>query len=297
MSPKTKKTRIQLDNRMRHSTSKNVKSFSTLYPDFTDLSLFSAILKTGYENFDKKFGGFTSGEFVVIGGRPSMGKTQILLALCKNISESIPTLYFTFDHTEIILTTRFISSLSNIPINKILQNDLEPEEIKRVEYYQKYSSKYNLFISEESNSIDDFKEQCLRQIKENGIKIIIVDYLQKMTANKGDNKSPLAIITSELKEFAKANNVVLIAASQLNRSLEIRGGDKRPQLNDLKGSDSIEEDADKVIFMYRPEYYCITTDENGNYTKGVVELIMAKNKNGKLGTIKLLRDINFRVPS
>jgi replicative DNA helicase len=250
---------------------------------------------SGFQNFDKTFGGFSLGEFVVLGGRPSMGKTQLLLSICKSISESLPVLYFTFDQSVSIIAARFLSSLSNIPIDNILQNKLDPTDKNKLAYFEKYSAKYKLVITDKGISIDDFKDLSLKHIKVSGTKIIIVDYLQKMKAEKKGNNSHLSTITDELRTFAKDNDVTIIAISQLNRALETRGGDKRPQLNDLKGSDSIEEDADKVIFMYRPEYYGITVDENGNNAKGLVELIMAKNKNGKLGTIRLLRDINFSV--
>jgi replicative DNA helicase len=255
----------------------------------------SDFILSGLNNFDQTFGGFSKGEFIVLGGRPSMGKTQLLISICKGISENSSILYFTFDHSASLIASRFISSLSNIPIDQILQNNLDHNAKTKLAYYEKYVSKYKLHITDQGIYIDDFKDQCLKYIKEVETKIIIIDYLQKMKANKNGNKSPLNTITSELSGFAKANGVVIIAISQLNRAVESRGGDKRPQLHDLRGSESIEEDADKVIFMYRPEYYSISIDEDGNYTKGVVELIMAKNKNGKLGTIKLLRDINFRV--
>ena len=97
------------------------------------------------KNFDKKFGGFSRGEFVVLGGRPSMGKTQLLMSLCKNMSEILPTLYLTFDHSVSLITTRFVSCLSNIPIDKILHNDLQQEDKLLLEYHEKYSSKYKLF--------------------------------------------------------------------------------------------------------------------------------------------------------
>jgi len=114
-----------------------------------------------------------------------------------------------------------------------------------------------------------------------------------MKAPNGDNTSSPTTITAELKIFAKENDVIVIAVSQLNRVVETRGGDKRPQLSDLKGSESIEEDAGKVIFAYRPGCYSITIDENGRIESNVLDLIMAKNKNGKLGTICLLLNINF----
>lgn len=271
------------------------KNLTELFQDNRRKMEKSDFVPSGFINFDQTFGGFTKGEFVVLGGRPSMGKTQLLLSLCKNISETTSILYFTFDHSTSLIASRFISSLSNIPIDQILQNNLDNTDKRKLDYYEKYASRYKLHIVDQGIFIDDFKKQCLKHIEEVETDVIIIDYLQKMKASKNGNKSHLNTITNELSAFAKANDIVIIAVSQLNRAVENRGGDKRPQLFDLRGSESIEEDADKVIFMYRPEYYSITIDENGNYTKGVVELIMAKNKNGKLGTIKFLREINFRI--
>ena len=273
----------------------SVKNLSVLNLGASNLidNLSSRPIDTGYQDFDRQFGGLSIGELVVVGGRPSMGKTQLLISICKNISENTPILYFTFDQSEAVIANRFLSSLSNIPIDKIFQNNLEHQDKTKLAYFEKYASKYKLVITDKSNSIDDFKDQSLKQIKALGTKIIIIDYLQKMKGARNGNNSHLTTITRELRSFAKDHKVVIIAISQLNRAVENRGGDKRPLLFDLKGSESIEEDADKVIFMYRPEYYGITIDENGNSTKGLVELIMAKNKNGKLGKIRLLRDINF----
>lgn len=256
------------------------------------------LIKSGFENFDMVFGGFSLGELVVIGARPSMGKTQLLVNLCMNISTSIPIVYFTFDLSDPLLTGRFMSALSYIPNDKLVQNNLTDNEKTRLQELEKILSKHQLYINDNGyTSLSDFKLECLKQIDENGVKVIIVDDLQNMkpSIENKKNRVPVSALTKELKRLAKDHNVLMFVASQLNRNVEIRGGDKKPQLADLSGSESIEEDANKVIFVYRSEYYRITVDEDGRETQGVTELIMAKNTNGKVGTIKLWRDINFRA--
>ncbi len=253
-------------------------------------------IKSGFVDFDEKFGGLGLGEFIVIGGRPAMGKTQLLVNLSLNISQTTPVLYFTFDLPEYLLTSRFISSVSGIPADKFLQHELSGEHKAELSYVEKELNKYKIFVNDSyNNSITTFKEHCQKQIEENGVKVIFVDYLQMMSSNKFRNSRELEIsyISRELKNIAKDFNVCIIATSQLSRGVETRGGDKRPQLSDLRESGAIEQDADKVIFVYRPEYYKIYCDEEGNSTAGLVEIIMAKNRIGSPGTIKLLRDENF----
>lgn len=257
-------------------------------------------IKSGFADFDKTYGGFGLGEFVVIGGRPAMGKRQLLVNLSLNISQTIPVLYFTFDLSEFLLTSRFLSSVSGIPASKILQHDLTDEEKNKLSLVESQLSKHKLFINDSyNNSLTAFKAHCQKQIEENGVKVIFVDYLQMMSSNKYRNSRELEIsyISRELKNIAKDFNVCVIATSQLSRAVESRGGSKHPQLSDLRESGAIEQDADKVIFIYRPEYYGFECDEEGNNTAGLAEIILAKNRNGSLGSIKLLRDnyfTNFR---
>lgn len=253
-------------------------------------------IKTGFAEFDKLFGGFGLGEFIVIGGRPSMGKTQLLVNLSLNISIETPILYFTFDLSEFLLTSRFISSFSGIAVNKILQNELTDEHKNKLASVGNKFSKHKILVNDScNNSFTALKAHCLKQIEENGVKVIVIDYLQMMSSNKYRNNRELEIshISRELKNIAKDFNVCVIASSQLSRAVESRGGDKRPQLSDLRESGAIEQDADKVIFIYRPEYYGLECDENGNSTAGLTEIILSKNRNGSLGTVKLLRDANF----
>ncbi|MCC6635179.1 MAG: DnaB-like helicase C-terminal domain-containing protein [Chitinophagaceae bacterium] len=257
-------------------------------------------IKSGFADFDKTFGGFGLGEFIVIGGRPAMGKTQLLVNLSLNISQSIPVLYFTFDMSEFLLTSRFISSVSGIPASKILQHGLTDEEKNKLSFVESQLSKHQLFVNDScNNSLTTFKAHCQKQVEENGVKVIFIDYLQMMSSNKYRNSRELEIsyISRELKNIAKDFNVCVIATSQLSRAVESRRGDKRPVLSDLRESGAIEQDADKVIFIYRPEYYGLECDYDGYSTAGLAEIILAKNRNGSLGSIKLLRDnyfTNFR---
>lgn len=253
-------------------------------------------IKTGFAEFDKLFGGFGFGELIVIGGRPSMGKTQLLVNLSLNISVAEPVLYFTFDLSEFALTSRFISSFSGIAVNKILQNELSAEQKDKLASIGNGFSKYKIFVNDScNNSLTALKAQCLKQIEENGVKVIVVDYLQMMSSSRYRNNREVEIshISRELKNIAKDFNVCVVASSQLSRAVETRGGTKRPQLSDLRESGAIEQDADKVIFIYRPEYYGLDSDEEGNSTAGLTELILAKNRNGCLGSVNLLRDSNF----
>lgn len=257
-------------------------------------------IKSGFADFDKMFGGFGLGEFIVIGGRTAMGKTQLLVNLSLNISQTIPVLYFTFDLSEFLLTSRFIASVSGIPASNILQHDLTDEEKNKLSLVESKLNKHKLFINDScNNSFTAFKAHCQQQIERNGVKVIFIDYLQMMSSSKYRNHRELEIsyISRELKNIAKDLKVCVIATSQLSRAVESRFGSKHPQLSDLRESGAIEQNADKVIFIYRPEYYGLEYDDEGNNTAGLAEIILAKNRNGSLGSIKLLSDnyfTNFR---
>lgn len=256
----------------------------------------SNTIKTGFTDFDKLFGGFGLGEFIVIGGRPSMGKTQLLVNLSLNISVESSLLYFTFDLSEFLLTSRFISSFSGIALDKILQHELTDEQKSKLAAISNQFSKHKIFVNDScNNSFTALKAHCQKQIEENGVKVIIVDYLQMMSSNKYRNnrEAEISLISRELKNIAKDFNVCVIATSQLSRAIEFRTGSRHPILSDLRESGAIEQNADKVIFIYRPEYYGLDCDEEGNSTVGLTEIILAKNKSGSLGTVKLLRDTDF----
>jgi len=268
------------------------ENFKTIQSDVINTN----IIKSGYRDLDSAIGGLLLGEFVVVGGRPSMGKTQFLVSLVLNVSITNPVLYFTFDLSESFLTNRFISALSGVAVSKIIQNNLNPFEKNQISSIEDLLSSRKIFINDSSsNSTSSIKSLCKKHIQEDGVKVIVVDFLQMMSSSRYRNNRELEIgyISRELKNIAKDNNVCVIATSQLNRSVETRGGNKRPQLSDLRDSGSIEQDADKVIFIHRPEYYGFMEDEDGNDLSGIVELIIAKNRNGKIDYVTVRRDSNF----
>lgn len=255
-----------------------------------------ALVKTGFTDFDNEFGGFALGEFIIVGARPSMGKTQLLINLSLHISKTIPVLYFTFDLPEFLLTSRFISTISGVGISSILQHNLTEEESRKLDSVQQQLSRHKIFLNEScNNSMAILRAICQQQIQNNGVKVVIVDYLQMINLNASRNSRELEVsrISNELKSIAQEFNVCVIASSQLSRSSEYRKEGRHPQLSDLRESGSIEQNADKVLFIYRPEYYDIRADHDGNNLAGFTQIIVAKNRTGSLGNIKLLRDAEF----
>lgn len=256
----------------------------------------NTLIPSGFSNLDKVIGGFMPGEFIVVGGRPGMGKTQLLVNLALNISRQQPVLYFTFDISDVILTYRLLSTLSGIPIDKILQRKLNEQEVKKLSECALILKEHKLYVNDSChNSVTLLAQQCEKMIKENGVKVIILDYIQMMGSGnyRYNREQELSTICHELKNIARANDVCVIVSSQLNRSVEMRGGDKKPQLSDLRDTGTIEQDADKVFFLWRPEYYKLEMDADGTSLVGMAELIIAKNRNGKFGSVLLRRDESF----
>lgn len=253
----------------------------------------SHIIRTGFDDFDKIFGGFLLSEYIVIGGVSAIGKTQFLVNLTLNISNKLPVLYFTFDLSVSRLTNRFISSVSEISIDKLLYNELSEDERKKLIEIQEEIDNRKVYINESyKDSISNLLTHCKKQVEEKGIQVIIIDSLQQMTSSRYSNNRDveLSYINRELRNFAKDYQVCVIASSQLNRAVSYRQGlyGKIPQLSDLRESGSTEQEADKVLFIHRPDYYQITEDKYGNSLNGVVNIAVAKNRNGKTGNIKLI---------
>ena len=247
-------------------------------------------ISTGYENLDKLISGFGLGEFIVFGARPAMGKTALFINLALRISINNPVLFFSFDLSESLLTQRVIANLTSISTHKIRKNQLDKMDLLKLKQTEENINQYQLYINEScSNSIVDFRLHCEKMIEEKGVKVVFLDYIQLMSATKFGNRRELEIsyISRELKRIAKELKVCLIASSQLSRAVELRGGDKRPILSDLRESGAIEQDADKVIFIYRPEYYGFCQDEDGNSNENRMQLIVDKNRTGALGIVDL----------
>lgn len=246
---------------------------------------------TGFKELDKMLGGLPLGELVVVGGRPGMGKTSFLITILANcLNNKIPSIYFTLDYNSTKIMNGLMSNLSEVSISKICNRELSENEISLITERTIFLKDSNLIINDVIQSIDDILLNTEIAIKENKIKVVIIDYLQLIqyrSKRELYREAEIAKLCRELKQMAKLNNIAVIVSSQLSRANETRGGDKRPQLSDLRESGAIEQDADKVLFIHRPEYYGITEDAEGNCTKGRGEIIIAKNRMGIPGSSNL----------
>ncbi len=253
-------------------------------------------IPSGFTKLDKLTSGWQPSDLVIIAARPGMGKTALTLSMARNIAveHNIPVAFFSLEMASVQLITRLISSETGLSSEKLRTGNLEKHEWEQLNVKVKGLEKAPLFIDDTpSLSIFDLRAKARRLASQHGIKLIMVDYLQLMTAGgsmKGGNREQeISTISRNLKALAKELNIPVIALSQLSRAVETRGGSKRPLLSDLRESGAIEQDADIVSFIYRPEYYKIDEwdDDDRTPTAGQAEFIVAKHRNGGLDEIKL----------
>ena len=245
-------------------------------------------LRTGFEGLDKMTSGWQNSDLIIIAARPAMGKTAFVLSMAKNMAVNFntPVALFSLEMSNVQLVNRLIVNVCEIPGEKIKSGRLESYEWEQLDF--KIKELYDAPIF----SVFELRTKARRLVREHGIKCIIIDYLQLMNAsgmNFGSREQEVSTISRSLKGLAKELNIPIIALSQLNRGVEARQGveGKRPQLADLRESGAIEQDADMVCFIHRPEYYKITEDERGNSLIGLAEIIIAKHRNGAVGDVRL----------
>lgn len=250
-------------------------------------------IPSGYTDLDRITAGWQKSDLVILAARPGMGKTAFVLSMARNIAVdfNIPLAIFSLEMSSIQLVTRLISSETQLSADKLKKGNLENYEWEQLNAKIGKLVDAPLFIDDTpALSIFELRAKCRRLKAQHGIQMIVVDYIQLMSTggdNKGNREQEISTISRSLKALAKELNVPIITLSQLNRSVETRGGSKRPILSDLRESGAIEQDADLVMFIYRPEYYKIDTDEEGNSTKGLAEVIIAKHRNGALADVKM----------
>ncbi|HAW20100.1 MAG TPA: replicative DNA helicase [Flavobacteriales bacterium] len=248
---------------------------------------------TGFANLDRVTGGFQKSDMIVLAARPGMGKTAFVLSLARNAAVDYKkgVAVFSLEMSSLQLVNRLISSETEIAGEKLKKGNLEPYEWEQLNSRIGKLTNAPIYINDTPGlSIFELRAQCRRLKAEKDIQMVIIDYLQLMTATvegKGNREQEISAISRAVKGIAKELEVPVIALSQLSRAVETRGGDKRPQLSDLRESGAIEQDADMVMFIYRPEYYGITADEDGNSTQGLSELIIAKHRNGSTEDVKI----------
>ncbi len=254
-------------------------------------------VETGFTNLDKLTSGWQPSDLIIIAARPAMGKTAFVLSMARNMAIDFghPVALFSLEMASVQLITRLISSETGLSSEKLRTGKLEPHEWEMLSTKVKNLEKAPLFIDDTpSLSIFDLRAKCRRLVSQHGIKIVIVDYLQLMTAGGnskggGNREQEISTISRNLKALAKELNVPVIALSQLSRAVETRGSSKRPLLSDLRESGAIEQDADIVSFLYRPEYYKIDEwdDDEASPTAGQAEIMIAKHRNGGIENVRL----------
>lgn len=261
---------------------------------------------SGFKDLDKETGGWQNSDLIIIAARPAMGKTAFILSMARNIviENKIPLALFSLEMASIQLITRMIASETRISSEKLRKGTLDEQEWSRLFSNITELENAPLYIDETpSLSVFDFRAKCRRLVMQHDVKIIMVDYLQLMTAGgsggkgAGNREQEIAMISRSLKAIAKELNVPVIALSQLSRTVESRPG-KRPQLSDLRESGAIEQDADIVSFIFRPEYYKIDTWDNdpegaATSTTNQAEIIIAKHRNGATADVRLSFLKNF----
>ena len=251
---------------------------------------------SGFERVDKVTSGWQPSDLVIIASRPGMGKTALTLSMARNmaVNNNVPVAFFSLEMSSVQLITRLISSETGLSSEKLRTGRLEKHEWEQLNVKVKSLEQAPLFIDDTpALSIFDLRAKARRLASQHKIKLLIVDYLQLMTVggnNKtGNREQEISTISRNLKSLAKELDIPVIALSQLSRAVETRTGSKRPILSDLRESGAIEQDADIVSFIYRPEYYKIDEwdDDERSPTEGQAEFIIAKHRNGGLDNIRL----------
>ena len=252
-------------------------------------------ISSGFTGLDKLTSGWQNSDLVILAARPAMGKTAFALSLARNIAvdQNIPVAFFSLEMANVQLVNRMIQNVCEITGDKIRSGKLEPYEWGQLDFKIKELIGKPLFVDDTpSLSVFELRTKARRLVREHGVKLIMIDYLQLMNASGmsfGSRQEEVSTISRSLKGLAKELNIPILALSQLNRGVENREGNegKRPQLSDLRESGAIEQDADMVIFIHRPEYYHIYADDKGRDLRGMAEIIIAKHRNGAVGDVLL----------
>ena len=252
-------------------------------------------LQTGFHELDKVTSGWQNSDLIIIAARPAMGKTAFVLSMAKNmaVNYNIPIAVFSLEMSNLQLVNRLISNVCELPGEKIKSGQLTSLEWDQLMARIKHLNGAQLYIDDTASlSVFELRTKARRLVREHNIKMIIIDYLQLMNASGmkfGSREQEVSMISRSLKQLAKELNIPIVALSQLSRQVENRSDNKRPQLSDLRESGAIEQDADIVCFIHRPEYYYHSdTDPSGKDIRGLAEFIIAKHRSGSV------KDVNMR---
>jgi replicative DNA helicase len=259
-----------------------------------------SVFKTGLRGLDS-LQVWQPGDFIIWAGRPSMGKTASALQVAKNMSETGRRVaFFSLEMSSLQLVNRLVANEGEIHLEKVLK--VKYDQIDSQKYVSALGAlaKLPLYIDDQSgiNTVQLKNKLRKMELKHGKLDIVFIDYLQLMSSVKEsgftNRNAEIGKISRTLKGIAKELNIILVALAQLSRAVETRGGDKRPIMSDLRDSGEIEQDADSIIFNYRPEYYGIEQNEHGEPTLGLLELIVAKNRNGALGIAQQFCQLQYQ---
>ena len=246
-------------------------------------------LSTGFGDIDDMTGGFQDGDLIVIAARPSMGKTSLAVDCMRHqAGNKIPIAFFSLEMSKISIATRILSAESSINLQRLRLGKLSDVDWKRLTLTYPKVMEFPLYIDDKgSMTVSEIMSKSTRLIREKNIKAIYVDYLQLLTPGRASTRTEeIAKMTRPLKNFARDNNMPVILLSQLSRDVEKRGGDKIPQLSDLRDGGAIEQDADVVAFIHRKKAY--KTGDDADRTDNIADIIIRKQRNGPTGTVKLI---------
>jgi replicative DNA helicase len=293
-------TQSELDNSLKNVVNYEIKSVGKVHDEIIKQSI--SILKSGKKSgvptgltlVDNLTNGWQKSDLVILAGRPGMGKSTVAVCMCiyPAVKQNIPVAIFSLEMSNEQIVSRMQSYFSAVNVSKIVKKQLTENEIVEIEKTCVDLKTAPIFIDDTPNiSLLELKGKCRKLVKENNVQLIVIDYLQLMRSglNINNREQEIAEISRGLKALAKELKIPVIALSQLSRGVESRA-DKKPMLQDLRESGQIEQDADMVIFCFRPEYYEIDNYEVGSQTfetKGLFMLIIAKHRNGELGEIPL----------
>jgi len=247
---------------------------------------------SGFSKLDRMTAGWQKSDLIVLAARPGMGKTAFVLSMARNISVDFkrPVAIFSLEMASVQLVTRLIASETRLTADKLKKGELKDFEWQQLNDRIGKLIDAPLYIDDTpALTIFELRAKARRMKQQYDIELIVIDYIQLMqgSSDKGNREQEISNISRSMKSLAKELDVPIIALSQLNRSVETRGGLKKPILSDLRESGAIEQDADMVLFIYRPEYYKIDTMEDQSPSAGKAELIIAKHRNGALADIKM----------
>ena len=255
-------------------------------------------ITSGFQSIDQVTFGWQPTDLIILAARPSVGKTAFALNLALNAAldarGGVAVGFFSLEMSVSQLIMRVLSAVSEVPMNRISRGNLEDYEFTQLTVKGlNRLEKANIFIDETAAlNIFEFRAKARRMVNRHKVKIILIDYLQLMSGSQnnknGNREQEISNISRNLKALAKELRVPIIALSQLSRAVETRKeSNKMPQLSDLRESGAIEQDADLVMFLYRPEYYEVNQNEHGESIQGQVVLRIAKHRNGSLADIEL----------